>query len=471
MVYRYYEVVVREIGGVSMSWNELLPQVNYRVRARRPIAESENRVISQLYLPIIHSHAYSLYMFLYHQLSPEHWYSGEFSHRSLMHALGLELKQIIAARERLEGVGLLSTYRIVDDGGSLVYFLQPPLTPYEFFQSDVLNFLLLNRIGQTAYRLLHKQYSLPLEMRFAEELDKEDITKDFSQVYAGIQLTEVVPKQQSETKQVLTELIKKDPMPVVSSRWKLPDAPDMKVDFEYLQREFPKEHHAVLFNDQNKQLIKMYAFLYNLDAERLGMLLNDSYQKEDRVWEINRFLDLAKRSFRAQSIGTLGEQSKNISNENHEEKLNRFKTTSPYILLRDYQSGGQVSNADERLVDDLLNKIGLEYEVVNVLLDFVMLMKENQLPREYTMKIAGSWKRRGFVSAEDAFTYAVKEYQRKDPNRAYFQNKSRKKVPEYIWLQVERDRVEEKEMEKKQLENETDFAEVERLIEELNKKR
>ncbi len=461
-----------EIGGVSMSWSELLPQVNYRVRARRPIAESENRVISQLYLPIIHTNAYSLYMFLYHQLSPEHWYSGEFSHRYLMQALGLELRETVRARERLEGVGLLASYRTID-GEALEYYLQPPLTPYEFFQSDVLMFLLLNRIGQTAYRKLHKQYSLPLEMRFSEAMEKEEITKDFSQVFAGIKLSEVVPKQQSESKQLINEMIKSDPIPTIHSRWKQGQAPDFEVDFEYLQREFAKEHHTYLFSEQNKQLIKMYAFLYNLDSERLGMILNDSYNKEERSWEIPRFLDLAKRSYRAQSIETLGsdEQGRSMIHENREEKLNRFKTTSPYVLLRDYQGGGQVSNADERLVDDLINKIGLEYEVANVLLDFVMLMKENQLPREYTMKIAGSWKRRGFQTAEDAFNYAVKEYQRKDPNRSYFKNKSRKKVPEYIWLQVERDRIEEKEMEKKQLESETDFAEVERLIEELNKKR
>lgn len=45
----------------------------------------------------------------------------------------------------------------------------------------------------------------------------------------------------------------------------------------------------------------------------------------------------------------------------------------------------------------------------------------------------------------------------------------RKKVPEYIWLQVERDRLEEKEIEKKQLEQEPDFAEVEKIIANLKK--
>lgn len=456
-----------------MSWNELLPQFNYRVRARRPIAESEYRVISQLYLPIIHSNAYSLYLCLSHQLSPEHWNSGEFSHRYLMQALGLELRAIVSAREQLEGIGLLTTSRILEEE-TLEYTLQPPLTPYEFFQSDVLTFLLLNRIGQAAYRMLHKQLSLPLEMRFTEALAREDLTKDFSQVYAGIKLSEVVPKQQSESKQLIADMVKQDPMPTIHSRWQHQEAPDFKVDFEYLKHEFPKTHHPHLFSKQNQQLIKMYAFLYNIDDVRLGMLLNDSYNKSEKTWEIPRFLELAKRSFRAQSIETIGQDAARENtrlHDNHEQKLNRFKTTSPYVLLRDYQNGGQVSNADERLVDDLLNKIGLEYEVVNVLLDFVMLMKENQLPREYTMKIAGSWKRRGFITAEDAFTYAVQEYQRKDPKRAYFKDKTRKKVPEYIWLQVERDRAEEKEIEKQQLEHETDFAEVDRLIQELNKKR
>ncbi len=473
MVHRYFEVVDGEIGGIRMSWKELMPQVNYRVRARRPIAESENRVISQLYLPIIHANAYSLYMCMYHQLTPEQWYSGEYSHRYLMQILGLELRYILQAREQLEGVGLLATYQVKGED-TVEYFLQPPLTPTEFFQSDVLNFMLLNRIGQTAYRHIYKMYSLPLELRFSEEIEKENITKNFAQVFAGMKITEVVPQQESESKKLIAEMLKKDPLPSLSSRWKSEEAPDYTVDFDYLKREFPKEHHRILFSEQNMHLIKMYAFLYNLDAERVGMLLTDSYNKEEHFWDVARFLDVAKRSFRAQSVQTLSEgidSNKASQQDNREQKLNRFKTTSPHVLLRDYQNGGQVSTADERLVDDLLNKTGLEYEVVNVLLDFVMLMKENQLPREYTMKIASSWKRKGFQSAEDAFSYALQEYQRKDPNRVYFKNKSRKKVPEYIWLQVERDRVEEKEMEKNQLESETDIAEIERLMEELKKMR
>lgn len=454
-----------------MSWKELLPHVTYRVRARRPIADSETRVISQLYVPIMQSHAYSLYMTMYHQLSPEHWYSGEFSHRYLVQTLGIDMIQLVRAREQLEGIGLLSTYRL-KGAETLEYYLQPPLTPFEFFQSDVLAYLLLNRIGQESYRQLYSKYSLPLELRYADDVERIELTKEFAQVYAGIKWNEVVPQRESESKKIVTELLAKAPLPVVVSRWKDGQVPDFIVDFDYLLASFAKEHHAVLFSEQNRHLIKMYAFLYNVETERLGMILNDSYDKVERVWDLNRFIELAKRSFRAQSIHTIGgEHVQATQQENREAKLHRFKTSSPYILLRDYQGGGQVSNADERLVDDLLHKVGLHSEVVNVLLDFVMLMKENQLPREYTMKIASSWKRRGFQSAEDAFMYAAKEYDRKDPNRVYFQNKRRKKVPEYIWLQVERDRQEEKEIEQQQIKSDTDIAEVERIIADMKKTR
>lgn len=455
-----------------MSWNELMPQMKYRVRARRPIAESENRVLSQLYLPIIHANAYSLYMFFYHQLSPEHWLSGEFSHQYIMQSLGIDLQQILRARERLEGVGLLAAYQLEDRIG-YEYVLQPPLTPAEFFQSDVLNYLLLNQIGQTHYRTLHRRYSIPLEMRLIKDVKKEDVTKTFSQVYAGLKLTEFAPKNESESRQIIAELHKQEPLPEIPSHWKGGSVPDFEVDYDTLMHFFPKAHHPYLFTDKHKHLMKMYAFLYNLNSERLGMLLNDSYNKEEKIWDINRFIELAKRSFRAQSVYTLSEGDRITSGvqDSAETKLARFKTTSPFVLLRDYQSGGQVSKADERLVEDLINKIGLEIEVVNVLLDFVMLMKDNQLPREYTMKVASSWKRRGFQTAEEAFEFALKEYQKKDPKRTYFKSSTRKKVPEYIWLQVERDRAEEKQMEQKQLESSTDFEEVERLIQELNKKR
>lgn len=463
-----------------MLWKEIRPQMSYRVRTRRPIAESEIKVISHLYLPIIHANAYSLYLFLYHQTSPDHWVSGEVSHQFLMLNLGLDLEEIVAAREKLEAVGLLSTYRYKDQEG-YEYYLQPPLTPYEFFQSDVLSLLLLNRIGQSNYRKIYEKYSLPLSMRYQSELMKEEITKRFSDVFSSLQLSEVAASPHSETRQFLKKLDDEHQILQFHSRWEPPQVSTLEIDFECLEPLFAKEDRPILFSEENKRLISNYAFRYGLKEEQIGIMLKDSYKTSKKEWDINRFEELAKKYFRAQASAAQErpvQSDGDVQPTSVEQHLAFLKIISPLQLLRNYQNGGQVSKPDEKLIDYLLNDLGLREEVVNVLIDYVLLTNDNKLPRAITEKIASSWKRKGFTTAEEAFRYAQEEYVRSKSN---YMTKSasatkatrtkKKQVPEYIWLQVERDRIEEKERERKQMENKVSQEELDRLIQELEEKR
>ncbi|CCQ94931.1 hypothetical protein CULT_2140003 [[Clostridium] ultunense Esp] len=53
---------------------ELLPQTVYRLRMLRPLAESELRVITQFYLPIIQQEAYSsIFSFIIRSLPIVGW--------------------------------------------------------------------------------------------------------------------------------------------------------------------------------------------------------------------------------------------------------------------------------------------------------------------------------------------------------------------------------------------------------------
>jgi replication initiation and membrane attachment protein len=469
-----------ETGGKQvMLLSGIRPQTSFRVKVMRPIAESETRVIAHLYLPLVETSAFGLYQFLYCLISPDHWLSGEYSHRYLMQSLGLDLKQIVAARERLEGVGLLSSYRLIGVDG-MEYLLHPPLTPYEFFQSDILNLCLLYKMGQNGYRMLRERYHLPHEMKIGAEVEREELTKDFSEVFANLKLTEMAINHESETGQFLQQMDKDHHLVEVMSQWS-PKIPEYSLDFEYLLSLFSKDHHEILFSEDHRRIMVRTAFLYGLDAEQIGIMLKDTYYPEKKQWDIGRFEELAKMFLKAQNgktpVRAIDQEiiEKPLTKEEH---LQNLKAISPYQLLRNYQGGGQLSIPDQKLIDYLLNELELKPEVVNVLLDYVLLTYDNKLPRAMTEKIASSWKRKGFVTAEEAFLYAQQEYQKslavsdkRTPTTPKTSKSRKKSVPQYIWLQVERDRAEEKDRVKQQLETTVDDGEIEALLQELKGKR
>ena len=76
-----------------------------------------------------------------------------------MNLLSLPLDQVLEARRRLEGVGLLKTYERREElGRSFQYEVIPPLEPRAFFQTDVLSITLMNRLGKERFRQVRERF-------------------------------------------------------------------------------------------------------------------------------------------------------------------------------------------------------------------------------------------------------------------------------------------------------------------------
>ncbi|WP_028986411.1 DnaD domain protein [Thermicanus aegyptius] len=479
---------------------ELLPQTVYRLRMLRPLAESELRVITQFYLPIIQQEAYSLYLFFYHSLSPDRGVGEEQTHLYIFQMMGMELPRFLKARKRLEGVGLLSTYRVIEKE-AYEYLLRPPLTPYEFVQSDVLALSLLNRLGKEGYRKLRERFQLSPSLSWDFEEKKEEVTISFKEVAQELMMSDTPPQVSSESVQFLRRFEEGRKLPPLSSTGE-PLSPKIDLDFEYLAGFYPREERDFLFSEENKGRFLRYALLYGLDSMEMGLLLKDSYLDGKRGWDLVRFEELAKKMKRRDQ-GAMGSSSirdahPRVSGETRpvqremrepksvEEHLRNLKSITPYQLLRNYQDGGEISQPDQKLLDYLLHDLALPSEVVNVLIDFILLTNDNKLPGAYTEKIAGSWKRKGFKTAEEAFTFARQEYWRNmakqsgiasptngketKENKARRKGEKRREVPRYIWLQAEQDAKAEKEREEMQREATVNLEEVKQLIDELEEK-
>ena len=88
----------------------ILPADTYSVINKTVINDTDRKIVSMLYQPIIGFTAASLYFTLLDDLDKSSLMSEAQTHHHLMATMQLRLEDIMVAREKLEAVGLLKTY-------------------------------------------------------------------------------------------------------------------------------------------------------------------------------------------------------------------------------------------------------------------------------------------------------------------------------------------------------------------------
>ena len=139
----------------------ILPADSYIVINKTTITDADRKLISMLYQPIIGYTAVSLYNTLIDDLDKLELMSEELTHHHLMSTMQLKLDDIVIAREKLEGIGLIKTYVKKGNINSYVYLIYSPITANEFFNHPVLNVVLYNNLGKKEYERLLNYYKVP----------------------------------------------------------------------------------------------------------------------------------------------------------------------------------------------------------------------------------------------------------------------------------------------------------------------
>ena len=168
---------------MSWHWRELLPVDRYTVRTADYLTDMDQKVLVLLYQPLIGTIANGLYATLWAHLEKDQWTSPEQTHRHLMLMTELSLAQIFEERKKLEGIGLLKSYkRKQDSENQYLYELQPPMTPKQFFENDVLSVYLFNRLGKKQYRELRDRFSVDT----VPMAEFQELTYSFDEVYTSL---------------------------------------------------------------------------------------------------------------------------------------------------------------------------------------------------------------------------------------------------------------------------------------------
>ena len=381
----------------------ILPADTYVVVNKTILQENDSKILTMLYQPIIGITAVNLYMTLCHDLDKNEFMSEECSHHHLMTNMRINLEDIVIAREKLEGIGLLKTYyKEGEDVNNYIYEIFSPLSASEIFSHPILNIVLYNNIGKKEYERLLNTFKLP-RVNYSSY---NDITKNFDEVFDSVSGS-------------MFENALKD----IKTTHKLNINVDNDFDFELLESVLPNGllNKKSLTNDM-KKLIQNLSFVYNLEVEEMKNLIINSVNEKHNI-DKTLLRKNARNYYQFNNNGKLPsliyqKQPEYLrSPEGNESKrakmIYTFETVDPYHFLKSKYNGVKPTSRDLNMLESLMNDLGLRPAVVNVLVDYVLRVNDKKLSKNFVETIAGQWKRLGIETAEDAMNQAYKESKKK----------------------------------------------------------
>ena len=415
----------------------VLPADSYIVVNKTIITEVDKQILIDLYQPIIGNKAVSLYLTLFNDLERNAFVTGEFTHHHLLSVMQMPLKDIVFAREKLEGIGLLKTYFKNGSVNNYVYLLYGTLTANEFFNHPIFNMVLYNNVGKLEYNKLVSRYKLPRVVL----KDYEDISLKFDEVYTSVPVNSFFNNDEIISRKKGEVLFK--------------DVVDFELLISGLDNSIISDR---AFNKDVRNLINNLSFLYNSDISTMQGLIRTCINEKGLI-DRDLLRKGARNFYQFENSGNLPtivhysqpEYLKSPSGDTSKrgKMIYTFENTNPYQFLKSKYKNGKVVTRDLQIVENLLLDLKLSPGVVNVLLDYVLRVNNKKLNKSFIETIASHWKRLGIETVPEAMNACIKEH-KKSSKKGVKVNKSEEKVPDWFNQTVEKksDSKEEEELAK-----------------------
>ncbi len=378
----------------------LNPADTYIVINKTLITEKDKKEVTMLYQPIIGYIATSLYSTLLSDLDEQEIMSEDLTHHHLMSTMQLKLEEILIARKKLEAVGLLKTYLKQDNINQYVYEIYSPLEPSEFFNHPILNIVLYNNLGKKEYERILNYYKLPkISLK-----DHEDITSAFNEVFTPVK-GNIIEFEENIVKRNTGEMNNKN-----------------IIDFDMIIESIPKNRISNrCFNEDSKELINNLAYIYSLNSLEMQGIVRESINERGLI-DKTELRKKARDYYKFENGGNLPtliynrqpEFLKKPKGDNSKwaKMVYTFENISPIELLRAKSNGGEPTDRDKRLVENLMADQKLNPGVINVLLSYVLKTNNQQLNKNFIETIAGQWKRANIETVEEAMIITEKEHKK-----------------------------------------------------------
>lgn len=376
----------------------VLPADTYVVVNKTILNDQDRKLLTMLYQPIIGSVATNLYFSLWSNLDRNEIVSMEYTHHYLMANMQLNLDEIIEARERLEGIGLLKVFLREDNINHYLYELYSPVSSYEFFNNPILNTAFYSNVGKQEYEKAVSYFSVPrIIMK-----DYEEITCSFHEIFSSCALTPI--ENNNNIKRLNRLGLNFNPT----------------IDLNNILSKIPEEMINVKgITKETKEFLYKISYIYNLDDETFSSIIRSSLNERHLI-DKKLLRDNCRKYYSFENGGKLP----SLIYRNQPEYLRKpvgdvskrakliymFETTSPYDFLVFKNNNAKPTKLDLSILEMLLIDFNLNPGVVNVLVDYVLKINNNKLIKSFVETIASQWKRSNIETVEEAMKIAEKEY-------------------------------------------------------------
>ena len=401
----------------------LFPADTYIVKNATILNNEDRLILIKLYEPVIGAPAINLYFTLWANLDTLNIISTEYTHHNLMASMRLKLEDILEAREKLEGIGLIKTY--VKDGSinNYIYELYSPLTPKDFIENPILSTALESNIGKREFKKIIKFFSIPkIDLK-----EYEDITLKFSEVFDTVNTADVIDSENIRRVKNIDITV------------------DEKIDLNNIISLIPDEilNKRSITND-TKSFIYKLSYIYDLDEETISELIRNSVNEKHIIDKTilrenchNYYTFENKNSSPSLIYKNQPEYLRTTISDNSKKSkiIYTFETTTPYDFLTGKNKGIKPNKTDLNLIETLLLDYNLTPGVVNVLIDYVLRINDNKLTKNFCLTIASQWKRSNIKTVEEAMNICKKENSSKKISRKQVVKKENK--PEWFNQNIE----------------------------------
>jgi len=400
---------------MAQHWQEIRPIDRYIVSADGLLIEYDRKVLTLLYQPLIGSACFSLYMTLWAEIEENRLWSDPSTHHLLMNLMGMNLKDIYDARLKLEGIGLVKTYvKTSEEERSFIYELHPPLNPERFFLDGMLNIYLYRKIGKNHFSRLKRFFT---DQQKPIESEYQNVTRAFQDVFASATpgsmqyLHDLSKDMESEEGKQFIGRNEGTTIQIGSDTF----------DFDLLlaglnESLVPKK----ALTKKVKEVISNLAFLYNINPIEMKNLILDAIDPNNEI-NLEDLRKAARNWYQFENYDQLPSLVERIQPPKYrvqieepktqEEVLVRsLETTSPVKVFTDASNGIEPSDAELKILEDVMFKKKLLPGVVNVLIQYVLLKADSKFTKNYVEQIASHWARKEIKTVKEAMELARNEH-------------------------------------------------------------
>ncbi len=352
---------------------------NYILKKRGLLSSDTLYFIMDLYLPIIGHDASFLYLFFMNQIQKNE-VKGDYE--SLISKTLFSKQDFLLAKQNLESIGLLNTYEKSEDQ-SLLFILNDPETPKNFFNNLLLKGLFISSSSEESYKEVLKRYSAEITTK-----GYKDVGATFNDSYQ----LEFDYEKVEENGKVELKGRSKNALKDNFSEVKL---------INYLCKNY--QLTPICLSDEEVKNIHRVASLHGIDELSVGQLcgscinlLNKVGSKID-IEKLRKLAQIYVKNFDVSQMNKKTKKKETLINSESDvaKRLNIYESTSPIMFLRNKQNGIEPVASDKAILDMLAFEMSFSDGMINALIDYVLRVNNGELNKNYISKIASTLIRKG----------------------------------------------------------------------------